>query len=451
MGPMRAVCAPMLLAAAVAAGPAVAETYSVLEDGTGDFDNLTAALGAVLPGDVIELGAGTFSPLTTGETLPLEMPPGVTLAGAGAGKTILDGQYHEALVYVRWSEEEEVRLEDLSLIRGECPRDGEPAVLYVWQSTVALAGVAIEDNGDPDIPYKPWNPDMWIDVRSSTLTMRDVVWQGNFASSRGLTCGEAEVVLEQVTLHDNHAYYGMVDLRDQCTGSVDGLSLTENAVANCDGALLAAGAAPVANLLAVGNDVGPCRLVLGTELVHATIADTDSQGFFPLLEVERLGHSIVAFNDAPVALVGEQRAVSNDVFDNQPADWDGPDPTGSDGNVSQDPRFVGGPTEPEIDLALAPDSPLIDAGGDELTAATDVLGGPRPLDGNGDGVAEPDPGAFEAAEDSYDPGDDDDSAGDDDDDGCECHVAGPRGPGAAVLVGLVAAAAARRRGARRGD
>jgi outer membrane protein assembly factor BamB len=67
------------------------ETFTVEPSGQVTVDgaaaaNLRAAVAAAQPGSVIALGAGTFALAET-----LHVGPGVTLAGAGAGRTILDG------------------------------------------------------------------------------------------------------------------------------------------------------------------------------------------------------------------------------------------------------------------------------------------------------------------------------------------------------------------------
>jgi parallel beta-helix repeat protein len=67
--------------------------------------------------------------------------------------------------------------------------------------------------------------------------------------------------------------------------------------------------------------------------------------------------------------------------------------TGLNGNISADPLFVNGDAG---DFHLKTGSPAIDAGTDGGTPVADFDGVTRPLDGNGDGTAVIDIGAFEA-------------------------------------------------------
>jgi hypothetical protein len=92
--------------------------------------------------------------------------------------------------------------------------------------------------------------------------------------------------------------------------------------------------------------------------------------------------------------------LSNDVFENRfgiigfRSDYIGvDDPTGSDGNLSAAPDFV---DQVEGDFRLRASSPLIDVGDDaEVSLASDLDGGARVLDGDGDLSAVVDIGAQE--------------------------------------------------------
>jgi hypothetical protein len=108
-----------------------------------------------------------------------------------------------------------------------------------------------------------------------------------------------------------------------------------------------------------------------------------------------LVNNIVAFNSSGVRKpYGNPTLRHNCVFGNTAYNYSGfpSDPTGTNGNISADPLFrnlVGG------DYRLLPDSPCIDAGMNEGAPETDLDGNPRPVDGDCDGTAVTDIGAYE--------------------------------------------------------
>src|SRR5512145_1991521 len=75
-------CMIIVFAAALTlVGPALAKTWIVAKDGSGDFTEVQPAIDAAQPGDVIVVRDGTYGMAWIKE--------GITLVGAGAGRTSL--------------------------------------------------------------------------------------------------------------------------------------------------------------------------------------------------------------------------------------------------------------------------------------------------------------------------------------------------------------------------
>jgi hypothetical protein len=61
-------------------------------DARADAPSISTALAKAQPGDAILLGPGVFAPSRTQETLPLRLPRGVVVEGAGSDRCVIDGE-----------------------------------------------------------------------------------------------------------------------------------------------------------------------------------------------------------------------------------------------------------------------------------------------------------------------------------------------------------------------
>ena len=61
-------------------------------DSRADATSLTTALRRAQPDDVVLVGPGRYAPSLTGESVPIRVPPGVHLEGAGKEECVIDGE-----------------------------------------------------------------------------------------------------------------------------------------------------------------------------------------------------------------------------------------------------------------------------------------------------------------------------------------------------------------------
>src|SRR2546428_13117054 len=104
-------------------------------DPQADAASLTRALNAARVGDIVLVGPGSYSPTHTGETLPLRIPAGVAVEGAGKDVCVIDG---EGLFEPSFNPIQA----DLSVV--------------VLEEGASLSGVAVTNGGWAGIGIPPW-------------------------------------------------------------------------------------------------------------------------------------------------------------------------------------------------------------------------------------------------------------------------------------------------------
>jgi len=138
---------------------------------------------------------------------------------------------------------------------------------------------------------------------------------------------------------------------------------------------------------------GSCQFLNNT-LAHNQINSGSSNGVIVASNgANVIDNNVLAYNVGNSTLVHSSGDTST--FDFNALFNNASDPSMTGGNLNCDPKFSGSGNDPDS-YKLGSGSTCIDKGTAESTVAKDYFGTTRPVDGNGNGTAEYDPGAFEA-------------------------------------------------------
>jgi len=394
-----------ILGLALLAGQAGAATIHVDQASGSDANDGASPVSAVATvtrglqlagtGDTIAIGPGTYA-AASGETLPLVVPGAMTLRGAGAARTILDGALASQVMQVQPTAGPVV-LRDLAVVRGMASIGG--GVQFLDTAAVLVERCRFEGNDGAIGGGLEFQLDS---VPSTDVVVRDSAFIRNVASIGG-------ALQFQVNASGNHRLEVIrsrfssnggvgAGIRFQRNGSgTHTLVVDRSRFERSSGDVISAG--PLADTLAgsVSSSLfaynAGAAVAVGTAAVHVVNATMVGNAAGVVGGPgTRVDNSILWFNGDE--LVGSGGSVANSIVEGH--DLDGHVDAG--GVSAADPllRSTFRPAAP---------SPAIDRGAHAPVAALglalDLAGGPREVDllGLGFPAGYVDIGAFEASTD----------------------------------------------------
>lgn len=370
-----------------------------------EFLTIQAAIDAAVDGDTVQVAPGTFLENINfgGKAITVESEQGPDV-------TIIDGNQADSVVTFASGEGPGAVLEGFTIRNGQANEGGG---IHIQGSSPTIRGNIVTTNRACD------GAGIGVGFGSPVIEQNVITGNQRSGCTGGIGGGgivvrgnsSTQILENTISNNSTGASGGGIALFAAGTVTIIGNTITGNTALEGGGIskVNLADGVIVQNLIAANQGGGIYWVGGGSlQLGNTTIAD-NPQGSGLYLEGLGLPPQVELANNIIVAAAGEDALLCgqfgdpaagdvrfNDIFAPSGSAYAGmcTDRTGQDGNISADPLF-GNPANGDYTLDFA--SPAIDTGDNTAPGLppTDLNGDPRPADGNGDGDAVVDMGAFE--------------------------------------------------------
>jgi hypothetical protein len=379
-----------------------------------DYPTIQAAIDAAVAGDTVSVSAGTYL-----ERIDFHAKAITVQSVSGAGSTIIDGGGAGVVVTINANTGETPVLRGFTVRNGgssgfpdgAIDTSGGPALI----ESNTITGNHFCDNGAVEASFSA------ATIRNNVISQNSQQGCSGGVGGAGVTvrgAGTVQVLNNTITGNvDNSADGGGIALFAAGTPTINGNVISNNVSGAAGGgiSLVNQSDASITNNVIYGNQAsqggGIYWLVpsgaRGPFVFNNTIAGNQANNGLAVYadgfdqQASLTNNILVGNGTAAVVECGSLNDPYppiirfNDVRnEGTGARYTGlcTDQTGVNGNISADPLFVGAAAG---NYHIQQGSPAVDAGTNAGAPATDIDGDPRPLDGNGDGIAIVDMGADE--------------------------------------------------------